>query len=282
MSGYRNCGCRTSYLSSPLLPDLFSTSFDYGHVDGFGRAYQRGTTPILNGQSFRADRLGPVIEFENLASVESGSALPASDWFDENPLCSYFEARSGIAIQWLKSDGRCGIIKGEGLTCDQTLNSFKVDAHKAALAVSFTTTAPLLVAAMGELVGNIIDHSEAAATGLVAFSAHDRLFEFVVADRGIGALASLRKSPEHMALSDQGAALGAMIESGVSRFGSGTGHGNGFRPIFERLADMQGYLRFRSGNYALTLDGRFGDKVNLQLSQKPVLFGFCAAVVCRI
>lgn len=265
-----------------MLPDLFSSSFDYAHVDGFGRVYQRGKTPALDGKSFRAERLGPVIEFENLTSGGAGSALPATDWFDENPLRSYFEGQSGTAVHWLKSDGRCGLIKGGGLTCDQTLNSFKIDAHKAALAANFSTAAPLLVAALGELIGNISDHSEAAATGFVAFSADDRLFEFVVADQGIGVLESLRKSPEHMTLSDQGAALSAMIQSDVSRFGSGTGHGNGFRPIFERLADMQGYLRFRSGDYALTLDGRFGDKVNLQLSQKPVLLGFFAAVVCRI
>lgn len=275
-------GCGVCYLAFPLLPDLFSSPFDYGHVDGFGRAYQRGKMPILNRLLFRADRLGPVIEFENLASVEPSSALPTTDWFDDNPLRSYFEARSATATQWLKSDGRCGIIKSGGLICDQTLNSFKIDAHKAALTANFSTAAPLLVAALGELIGNISDHSEAAATGFVAFSADDRLFEFVVADRGIGVLESLRKSPVHIALSDQGAALSAMVQSGVSRFGSGTGHGNGFRPIFERLADMQGYLRFRSGDYALTLDGRFGDRLNLQLSQKPVLMGFFAAVVCRI
>ena len=275
-------GCGVCFLVFPLLPDLFSSPFDYGHVDGFGRAYQRSKTPILNGKSFRADRLGPVIEFENLASVELGSVLTATDWFDDSPLRSYFEARSRTAVQWIKSDGRCGIIKGSGLSCDQTLNSFKIDAHKAALAANFNTAAPRLVAALCELIGNISDHSEAADTGFVAFSANDGLFEFVVADRGVGVLESLRKSPEHRALSDQGAALSAMIQSGVSRFGSGTGHGNGFRPIFERLADMKGFLRFRSGDYALTLDGQFGDKVNLQLSQKPLIIGFFAAVVCRI
>jgi hypothetical protein len=264
-----------------LLPDLFSSPFDYGHVDGFGRAYQRGTAPTLNGQSFRADRLGPVIEFENLASVEDSSALPATDWFDDNPLGAFFEARSGPASQWLDSSGCRGIIKGGSLGCDRTLTSFKVDAHKAALAANFGKAAPLLIAAMGELIGNVVDHSEAVETALIVFSAQNRLFEFVVADRGIGALDSLRKSSEHVLLSDHGAALNAMIETGVSRFGSGTGHGNGFQPIFERLADMQGFLRFRSGDYALTLDGQFGDKLKLQLSQKPRLTGFLAAVVCR-
>ena len=67
----------------------------------------------------------------------------------------------------------------------------------------------------------------------------------------------------------------------MSRFAHGTGHGNGFRPIFEKLADMTGHLRFRSGDYALTLDGRFGDRVARQLAQKPRLRGVFAAVSCR-
>lgn len=237
---------------------------------------------MLNGQSFRADRLGPIIEFENLASVEDRSALPETGWFDGNPHRPYFDARSGATAHWLQSDGRCGFIGGDGLACDQTLNSFKIDAHKAALAGNFGKAAPLLVASLGELIGNIEDHSEAVGTGLAVFSLHNRSFEFVVADQGIGALNSLRKCSEHSDLGDHGAALGAMIETGVSRFGAGTGHGNGFRPIFEKLADMRGLLRFRSGGYALTLDGRFGNRINLQVSLKPCLSGFFASVLCHL
>ena len=71
-----------------------------------------------------------------------------------------------------------------------------------------------------------------------------------------------------------------MIEAGVTRYGRGAGHGNGFRPIFERLADMTGHLRFRSGDYALTLDGRFGDGIARQIAQKPRLLGLFASVSC--
>ena len=106
-------------------------------------------------------------------------------------------------------------------------------------------------------------------------------FEFVIADRGIGARASLARNPEYIGLADEGSALQTMVEPGVSRFARGTGHGNGFRPIFEKLADMTGYLRFRSGDYGLTLDGRFGDRVARQLAQKPRLRGVFAAVTCH-
>ena len=275
-------GCEACFLAFPLPPDLFSPSFDYPHVDGIGRAYQRGKVPALNGQALRADSLGPVIEFENLADLPNGPALCESDWFDDYPLCSFFAARAIDAVQWLRPDGRCGFIRAGGIACDPTLNSFKVDAHKAALAANFGKAASLVIAAMGELIGNIVDHSEAASTGFVGFLTRERSIEFVVADRGIGVLESLRKSLVHEGLSDHGAALSSMIENGVSRFGLDTLHGNGFRPLFERLADMNGQLRFRSGNYALSLDGCFGDKIKLQLAQKPIIQGFIAAVTCRI
>jgi hypothetical protein len=173
------------------------------------------------------------------------------------------------------------MLKGPGLAAEDALASFRIDAHKAALGANFANSA-LLIAAMGELIGNVIDHSEAEESGVAVFSASAGVFEFVVADRGIGALQSLRQCPTYSGLGDEGAALAAMIEPGVSRYGPHQGHGNGFRPIFERLADMTGHLRFRSGDYALSLDGRFGDVIGRQLSQKPRLLGVFAAVVCCV
>ncbi len=237
---------------------------------------------MLNGQSFRAERLGPLIEFGNLATVEGLPTIEGSDWLDANPLRAFVEARSITDTNWLQSDGRIGFISGRGLSCDQALTSFKIDAHKAALAANFGKSAALLVAALGELIGNVVDHSEATHTGIATFGARDSSFEFVVADRGIGALKSLHKCVEHAEISDEGAALCAMIEQGVSRYGSETMHGNGFQPIFEKLADMQGMLRFRSGDFGLSLDGRFGNKISLQLSQKPRLSGVFIAVVCNL
>lgn len=135
---------------------------------------------------------------------------------------------------------------------------------------------------MGELIGNVIDHSEAIGSGTALFSAETGRFEFVIADAGIGALRSLTRNPDQAGLGDEGAALEAMVEAGVSRFARDTGHGNGFRPIFEKLADMTGQLRFRSGDYALTLDARFGDRIARQISQKPRLTGFLAAISCSM
>lgn len=263
-----------------MPPDLFSPPFDYGLVDGLGRARQRATKPRLNGRIFRAGAVGPIIEFGNLLVGEAPGSLRAAPWFEEGSLTPLIDALVAGRDRWLDRDGRRGLVNGAALGSEFRLTSFKIDAHKAALGAGFKA-APLLVAAMGELIGNVVDHSEAPETGVAIFAARPNAFEFLVADTGIGVLRSLTKNQEHARLQDEGAALAAMVESGVSRFGRETGHGNGFRPIFERLADMTGELRFRSGDYALTLDGRFGDRIGRQLAQKPRLSGFFASVLCR-
>ncbi|MEV4933021.1 hypothetical protein [Sphingobium sp. LSP13-1-1.1] len=182
----------------------------------------------------------------------------------------------------MAQDARQGFITGAGIENEEALSSFKIDAHKAAKNAGFGMQAGLIVAALGELVGNVIDHSQNPGSAAALFSAGRGEFEFVITDDGIGVLDSLTQNPEHAMLSDHGAALQAMVEAGVSRFARNTGHGNGFRPIFEKLADMTGELRFRSGDYVLTLDGRFGDRIARQTNQKARMRGFLAAVNCKI
>lgn len=255
--------------------------FDYSHVDGIGRARQRGTAPRLGDQIYRGETIGPLIEFGQLHDSPDATALRDIDWFDAGSLGPFQSALAAAREHWLQADGRCGLVKANAIANETILSSFRIDAHKAAKNAGFGNASALLVAALGELIGNIVDHSQAAETGVAAFLAGPGLFEIVVADSGIGALSSLHQSSDYVALADEGQALAEMVEPGVSRFGADVGHGNGFRPIFERLADMHGLLRFRSGDHALTLDGQFGDRVARQISQRPRLRGFLAAVSCR-
>lgn len=277
-----NVGLRAFCRSLRLPPDFPLPPFDYGVVDGLGRARQRSVPPRLDGRQFQADSVGPVIEYGNLVASMSLPSLRASPWFEDGPLAPLLDALMAKRVQWLDSTRLSGLVVGEGLESEPHLNSFKIDAHKAARNAGFIGSAALLVAAMGELIGNVIDHSEVTTTGVALFVARPKEFEFVVADAGIGALSSLIKNPEQAHLQDESAALAAMVETGISRFKRGSGHGNGFRPIFERLADMTGELRFRSGDYALSLDGRFGNRIGRQLAQKPRIAGFFAAVTCRV
>jgi len=78
-------------------------------------------------------------------------------------------------------------------------------------------------------------------------------FEMVIADAGIGIRASLF-SKISVAIDDQ-TALENALTMGITRYPDGTGHGTGFRTVFDALASLGGTLRFRSGVAALVLDG---------------------------
>jgi len=139
-----------------------------------------------------------------------------------------------------------------------------------------------LIGALGELQDNVYKHSHRSETGLVAFAVSRGAFEFVVADAGIGVLASLRQNPEFSSLTDSGAAMRAAASDGASRFGRETGHGYGIGQLFRALAHHEGELRFRSGDHALTLSG---DSPNLtghvEIAQKAWLTGLTISVRCK-
>lgn len=110
-----------------------------------------------------------------------------------------------------------------------------------------------LVGALREMQDNIYEHSGAAHTGLAAYAVTDRSFEFVVADRGIGVLETLRQNPDYAHLPDAGTALVEAIRPGVSRFPAVTGRGQGFVQLCRSMVTHRVELRFRSGDHALTL-----------------------------
>jgi hypothetical protein len=137
------------------------------------------------------------------------------------------------------------------------------------------------VGAVGEMQSNIYEHSQSPRTGMVAFKATHGTFEFVVCDRGIGVLQSLRTCPDYAQLADHGQALSLTVSDGVSRYGANIGRGFGFHPLFTGLANLNGNLRFRSGDYALTIDGQNPVTMPAKLWQKTTLNGFFIAVTCR-
>lgn len=166
---------------------------------------------------------------------------------------------------------------------DARLVAFLMEAKRAATNVAHLpgTTPGQIVAAMQELESNIHEHSDAPKTGVLAFRAAPGLFEFVAADRGIGILRSLQRCAMYAAIPDHGKALASAIGHGVSRFAPDGKRGYGFRPIFLGLTNLYGSLRFRSGDYALLMDGTSPTLASSQLAQKPPIDGFLASVCCR-
>ncbi|QEX15870.1 hypothetical protein FRZ44_11580 [Hypericibacter terrae] len=165
---------------------------------------------------------------------------------------------------------------------DLQRNRFLMAARAAAEAAGLAKPiAQSLAAALRELESNIHEHSARAASGILAFQARPPLFEFVVADSGVGVLATLRDDKEFANLTDHGLAMRAALQDNVSRYGRGSGRGNGFRDLFLGLAHLNADLRFRSGDHALLISGPQAELKTARLSQKAQFQGFLAAARCQ-
>ncbi|MQU72477.1 ATP-binding protein [Sinorhizobium meliloti] len=138
------------------------------------------------------------------------------------------------------------------------------------------------VAAIGELWSNVIDHSQRSDTGYIAFSHEPGRFEFVVADRGVGVLASLKSNPAYANLNDHGRAIELVLSEGVSRFYTEDGHGYGFRPLFVGLANIAQNLRFRSGDHAREIVRTADGPPESRTYELAPLPGFLCSVTCAV
>jgi anti-sigma regulatory factor (Ser/Thr protein kinase) len=258
-----------------------AASFDFETLDGLAFAAERGR---LNGRTpalISARDLGPVIELSELASTGLLPRPEQAKWLNLDGLSILNRVLSSGRSQWISPDGRrIGVLRMAAQPRDETAWIFA--AQKAAAMAGFPRIiAQQLAAAIGELHSNVYEHSRAPQSGLMAFRAGTSNFEFVVTDRGIGVLESLRTCPEYAHLRDHGEALKLALNEGVSRFGPNTGHGFGFRPIFVGLANIKGYLRFRSGDHALIIDGTEPSLMTARPAQKPLLPGFFISVNCK-
>lgn len=137
-----------------------------------------------------------------------------------------------------------------------------------------------LLAAMQEFYGNVIEHSEDVSHGQIIYAARTNRFEFIVRDRGIGVLRSLRNNPEYATLSDSGSALELALQEGVSRHTDETGHGFGFRPLFVGLANISEYMRFRSGDHCREIFRTTDGGIDAHTKQASAVEGFSCSVIC--
>lgn len=134
--------------------------------------------------------------------------------------------------------------------------------------------------AFGELADNVFQHSHHADTAIAAYRWVAGNFEMVIADAGIGILSSLRENPVYAQMSDDNIALETATTMGVSRFGSGTGRGTGFKTVFDAIAGT-GYLRFRSGIAALILNRSEKNIIRRRSLQRKHFGGMFASICCR-
>jgi hypothetical protein len=269
-------------MSSPARPLSFEA------VDGLAFAAAVGQSEAARAGPIYVPRdLGPLLELLHLEATGRVPEAPrGKSWLASNSASPMMAALRDQRESWIKPDDRrIGFIRAarSGPDGDHRLVSFLMDAQRAAMNIAGLpgATPAQMAAAMEELEDNIHEHSEAAPSGLLAFRAAPGVFEFVAADSGIGVLASLRHSQLFASVPDHGKALRAALTEGTSRFGPGSGHGYGFRPIFTGLANLRGFLRFRSGDHALIIDCKSPDIRSAQLAQKAFIDGFFVSIRCQ-
>jgi anti-sigma regulatory factor (Ser/Thr protein kinase) len=143
--------------------------------------------------------------------------------------------------KWFNQTDCQGFVSVNAIATDYAnWTEFAMRAKRAATDVGFASDqAGQLVAAMGELHSNIMEHSQRDDTGYIVFDATPKRFDFVVADAGIGVLQSLRSHPHFARVEDAGTALQLALSEGVSRFYDEKDRGRGFRPIFHRPCERK-------------------------------------------
>lgn len=256
-------------------------------VDDLVAAYARGK--LVGSQAdeaFAPSRVGPLVELSFESSTGRYGPFLESGWLDPFTQADLRSALCSTKNVWLDGMQHRGFLRTVfdplKIRDDAARTQFLMAARKSAEAVGFpAATAQSLAAAIREMESNVHEHSGKAATGIIVFQARPSDFEFVVADGGVGILATLREALEFKNLSDHGRALHVALQEGVSRYGRSADHGNGFRDLFRGLADLNADLRFRSGDHALTISGR-PDLRQAVLAQKAPFQGFLASVRCRL
>lgn len=265
-------------MSESLQPLTFSA------LDGLGFAAQRGRFDPATASFVVAD-LGPVFELGLLAKSKTLPWPGTSTWLSMDGIAPLITALSGRSHQWVCPNSRAaGVYRTYATPQEDDLHwvKFGVAIQFAAVSAGFSKNiAAQLVGAIGEMQSNIYEHSGAPQTGIVAFRGRSGTFEFVVCDSGIGVLQSLTSCPDFQGVIDHGEALQLTLSDGVSRYGRNSGRGLGFQPLFTGLANLNGALRFRSGDYALTIEGDNPQSLPARLWQKPRIQGFFASVTCR-
>jgi hypothetical protein len=256
----------------------------FAALDGIAFAADRGRLTALTLNHVATD-LGPIVEMIQLAQAGLLPMPLSATWLRLDGTEKLFRHAASSEDRWISpAEGRLGVFKcnAQIATDEKRWTSFRLDAHKAALLAGFATrVVSRLLGAMGEIRDNVLEHSQAAQTGLVAFRATTGCFEFVVADAGVGTLSSLRTNKEYAHLRDEGDALQCALTDGESRFGRRAGRGTGFGQLFKSLASLNASLRFRSGDHALSIEGRSPTLIKALVSKKPRAKGFMASVKCK-
>lgn len=259
-----------------------SKELTFSRVDELGHAAEAGILPERATEAFPAERIGPLMEASMLGENGLLPQLSSNPWVNAGRLGTLAARMASSSTGWVCPSGAMGCMKTRERfddDADTRWTGFGLKAQAAAQQAQFPRAlAVQFLGAIKELHSNIYEHSEASETGVIVFAAQVGVFEFVVADRGQGVLSSLGTNTDFADVRSHGEALRLALKSGVTRHKNEQGRGQGFDRMFTGLANLNSALRFRSGNAALTLDGRNAGALHPVIRQKPRLDGFLISV----
>lgn len=145
-----------------------------------------------------------------------------------------------------------------------------------------TDLARALARAAREMAENVWNHSgdtdETPARGVIAYYVEDRVMAYAVADVGRGILSSLQSGGKGEDLLNSRDALEAAIQQNRTRR-TDFEQGQGFNWVFRSLADLNGVLRFRTGDAALHITGK-AEQRNFDYRPSPTMLGFQLSIHC--
>lgn len=266
---------------------------DFVLLDDLALAWERhGPTVLSHLRQATPQRFGPLIELGMLDRMHAGNgaalaALPSGAATGQllGELLRNTEGSAGKYRQ-LHLERLGAVLTSRNPRAEDQVEWLQF-CRKAQEAAEFAALPKIiahgLVGAMRELEDNIHLHSQRTHDGIVAFRATLDEFEFVVADSGIGVLQGLRGAARYSHLTDAGTALKTALSDGQSRLlDEDPGRGFGFHELFVSLANLNGELRFRSDDHALTIDGSGPALPQARLAQKARLQGFVISIVCTL
>lgn len=244
-------------------------------LDDISLGMQSNTITAASLPRIRAEDLGPLLELRHTGLLKD------SNWLDTGRHAALIRGLAS-GSKWYQASDDQGFVSVAAIESEyENWTDFAMRAKRAATNAGFAADdAGQLVAAMGELRSNILEHSKRKDTGYLVYDVTPARFDFVVADAGIGVLESLRSHPHFANVTDAGTALQLALSEGVSRFHDDKDRGRGFRPIFVGLANASRHLRFRSADHSREIV-RSSDRALLAAThQRARLAGFLCCVTC--
>jgi hypothetical protein len=280
MIDYAGKGIMDTNLDFLLLDDLLPQVADPRCVtpsDSFTRMTITSIGPLLEYVSqvnACKGRLPSLQQLPPAAAVLALRGLQAHRSFEDVPASNSHTA-SPVEFIWVPPTGGSGSEPQWIMYLRRVQNAAEQAGFKSQLAKGLT-------GAFIEMTDNVLNHSENVRSGIAGYRWSQNCFEYVVADTGIGVLASLRTCADYAGLADAGTALQVALTEGESRFGRVAGRGVGFRQVLISLTNLKGSLRFRSGDHVLVIDGTSPDLGHARLHHLGLEYrGLLVSVVCH-